>query len=173
MFSNREDEQPSPIATTVKQQPRYRNLTFATDLSFLFSSHPVLPPDLNTLGSPYEWSRQYKGAMIGVSCIATIFASFAASCYSPGAAQMESEWHVSQLAALVGITTFTTGFAIGPMFLAPFSEIYGRKPVFVATAILFTVCQICCAVTRLYPGYVCLENDSPFFQVRASCHPPC
>ncbi|PYI25304.1 MFS general substrate transporter, partial [Aspergillus indologenus CBS 114.80] len=110
------------------------------------------PPDLKHFESPYEWTRQYKGVMTGVSCIATLFAPFAASCYSPGAAQMESEWHVSQVATLAGITTFTSGFAIGLMFLAPFSEIYGRKPVFIATAIHFTVCQVCCAVTRLYSG---------------------
>lgn len=65
---------------------------------------------------------------------------------------MADEWHVSQEAVLVGITTFTSGFAVGPMFLAPFSEINGRKPVFVATAILFTVCQLCCAVCRSFPG---------------------
>jgi MFS family permease len=90
--------------------------------------------------------------MTGVSCTSTLFASFAASCYSPGADQMKSEWQVSKVAVLVGITTFTSGFAIGPMVLAPFSEVYGRKPVFVATAILFAICQVCCAVTRIYPG---------------------
>ncbi|RAH48941.1 MFS general substrate transporter [Aspergillus brunneoviolaceus CBS 621.78] len=135
-----------------KQEPHRQHLTFATDLSFLLGSHPVPPPKLKHLESPYEWTRHYKGVLTGVSCIATLFASFAASCYSPGAAQMEAEWHVSQVASLVGITTFTSGFAIGPMFLAPFSEIYGRKPVFIATAILFTICQVCCAVTRLYSG---------------------
>ncbi|OJI80139.1 hypothetical protein ASPTUDRAFT_936583 [Aspergillus tubingensis CBS 134.48] len=125
---------------------------FKTDLTFLSGPHPIPPPNLKSLGSPYEWTPQYKGLMTVVSCLATLFASFAASCYSPGAAQMETEWHVSRVPVSVGITTFTSGFAIGPMFLAPFSEIYGRKLVFIATAILFTICQVCCAVTRIYPG---------------------
>ncbi|KAI9928241.1 hypothetical protein MW887_002274 [Aspergillus wentii] len=72
--------------------------------------------------------------------------------FPPGVTHMTAEWHVSQVAVLVGITTFTSGFAVGPMFLAPFSEINGRKPVFVATAILFAVCQLCCSVTRSFPG---------------------
>ena len=38
------------------------------------------------------------------------------------------------------------------MVLAPFSEINGRKPVFVATGILSVICQLCCAMTRSYPG---------------------
>ncbi|OGM47159.1 hypothetical protein ABOM_003953 [Aspergillus bombycis] len=152
MHITSERAQSLPMLTADKHVSRHQYLTFATDLSFLSRSHPVPPPDLKHLGSPYDWSWQYKGVMTGVSCIATLFASFAASCYSPGVAQMEAKWHVSQVATLIGITTFTSGFAIGPMFLAPFPEIYGRKPVFIATAILFTACQVCCAVTRLYSG---------------------
>lgn len=133
----------------------YSHLTFETEVPI--PSGPataIQPPDLGHLGSPYKWSSGYKATVTGVSCISTLFASFAASCYSPGATQMASEWHVSEVAVLVGITTFTCGFAIGPMFLAPFSEINGRKPVFVATAILFAVCQLCCSVCRSYPGCV-------------------
>ena len=65
---------------------------------------------------------------------------------------MAAYWNVSHVAVLVGITTFTTGFAIAPMVLAPFSELNGRKPVFVATGVLFVLCQLCCAVTRSYGG---------------------
>lgn len=114
----------------------------------------IPPPDLSKLGSPYDWPIVHKAFATCVSSVSALFASFAASCYSPGAIQMASEWGISEVAALVGITTFTAGFAVGPMFLAPFSEITGRKPVFVATSILLTVCQLCCAETRLYSGSV-------------------
>ncbi|OJJ37276.1 hypothetical protein ASPWEDRAFT_170761 [Aspergillus wentii DTO 134E9] len=135
----------------------YQNLTFETELPS--PSVPVdeiasipPPPNLTKLDFPYDWSPTHKAFITGVSCISTLFSSFAASCYSPGVTHMTAEWHVSQVAVLVGITTFTSGFAVGPMFLAPFSEINGRKPVFVATAILFAVCQLCCSVTRSFPG---------------------
>lgn len=90
--------------------------------------------------------------MIGLSCIATMFTAFTAGAYSPGAEQMTKEWHVSNVAFLVGITTFTTGFGIAPMVLAPFSEINGRRPVFIVSGFLFVVCQLCCAVTQSYGG---------------------
>ncbi|KAL8828725.1 MAG: hypothetical protein Q9170_006475 [Blastenia crenularia] len=61
-------------------------------------------------------------------------------------------WNVGRTAIYVGITTFTTGFATAPMILAPFSEINGRKPVFIATGALFVICQLCCALTHSYPG---------------------
>ena len=65
---------------------------------------------------------------------------------------MSEHWHVSQVATHVGITAFRTGFAIAPMVLAPFSELKGRKPVFIVTGILFVIYQLCCAVTRSFPG---------------------
>jgi len=65
---------------------------------------------------------------------------------------MSREWHVSNVAILVGICTFTAGFAVAPMVLAPFSEINGRRPVFIVTGLLFVLCQLCCAVTQSYPG---------------------
>ncbi|CAG8053719.1 unnamed protein product [Penicillium salamii] len=145
-------------ATSNDQAPQtpiqYLNLSFDSVLPIPTSieAAKIPSPDLSKLGSPYKWSPTHKAFVTGVSCIATLFASFAASCYSPGAEQMASEWHISKVAALVGITTFCCGFAIGPMFLAPFSEVVGRKPVFVVTALLLVVCQVCCAVTRLYSG---------------------
>ncbi|KAL4962997.1 major facilitator superfamily domain-containing protein [Aspergillus stella-maris] len=129
-----------------------RHLTFESALPQPVHPNPSIPPDISKLNSPYNWSPFYKNLITYVSCIATLFASFAASCSSLGAEQMASEWGIGQVATLVGITMFCCGFAVGPMFLAPFSEVVGRKPVFVATAFLSLVCQVCCAVTRLYPG---------------------
>ena len=65
---------------------------------------------------------------------------------------MSREWQVSNVAILIGICTFTTGFAVAPMVLAPFSEINGRRPVFIVTGLLFVLCQLCCAVTQSYAG---------------------
>lgn len=148
-----QDSNIDPETREPKDQPlTYLDLTFNTDIPVPPQPLSIDPPNLKHLISPYDWSHSYKVTVTGISCISTLFASFAASCYSPGAEQMADEWHVSQEAVLVGITTFTCGFAVGPMFLAPFSEINGRKPVFVATAILFTVCQLCCAICRSFPG---------------------
>jgi len=42
------------------------------------------------------------------------------------------------------------GFACSPMFLAPFSEINGRRPVFIGSALMFLVGQIGCAATNSF-----------------------
>lgn len=138
----------------------YHYLTFETEIpspSTLSSSNPNAsptpePPDLRNYVSPFTWSESRKNFTTILSCAVTVVTAYTAGSYSPASAQLSAEWGVSQVAIYVGITTFTTGFAIAPMVLAPFSEINGRKPVFVATGILFVICQLCCAVTRSYPG---------------------
>lgn len=63
---------------------------------------------------------------------------------------MDIAFDASHLAVLCGLTTFSAGFAISPMFLAPFSEINGRYPVFAASAVVYTASQIACGgVTSL------------------------
>lgn len=113
---------------------------------------PPESPDLSKFQSPFEWSSSRKNAIIWISCVATALTAFTAGSYAPGVEQMTEEWGVSDIAVLVGIATFTAGFAIAPMVLAPFSEINGRRPVFIVSGMLFVTCQLCCAVTRSYAG---------------------
>ena len=137
----------------------FHYLTFETPLpapstlvSIRDGSEVPEPPDLHNHISPFTWSEPRKTFTTMLSCIITVGTAYTAGSYSPAVDQMSAYWHVSQTATLVGITMFTTGFATAPMVLAPFSEINGRRPVFIATGILFVICQLCCAVTRSFPG---------------------
>lgn len=64
-------------------------------------------------------------------------AAYSISAYVAGVDQMTDEFHSSRTVVLIGMTTFQTGFAVGSMVLAPFSENHGRKPVYLATYGLF------------------------------------
>jgi multidrug resistance protein len=151
-FFQQEEESETPIV--------YHYLTYETELptptvlSPLYHALPNPPaePDLGSYQSPFEWSNARKRIIIWLSCVATMLTAFTAGSYSPAVDQMTAEWHVSSVACLLGITTFTSGFAVAPMVLAPFSEINGRKPVFMVTGVLFVVCQLCCAITQSFYG---------------------
>lgn len=141
----------------------YHYLTFETPLPRLSRYAPgiasiegICPPlpDLSMFTSPFDWPRSRKNLVMLLCCIATMITAYTAGSYAPAAQQMTAEWKVSEVAVFVGITTFCLGFAIAPMVLAPFSEINGRYPVFVGAGLLYFICQICCAVTRSYPGMV-------------------
>ena len=138
----------------------YRYLTFETELpspSSLHSTDSNLapspePPDLRNYVSPFTWAEARKTYTVWLSCAATVMTAYSVGAYSAATDQLIEEWGVSEVAFNVGITTFALGFGTAPMVLAPFSELNGRKPVFVTTGILFVVCQLCCAVTRSYGG---------------------
>jgi hypothetical protein len=113
----------------------YHFLTFETPLPLPSTSISIDPaksspsqPDLKKFTSPFDWPESRKNFMVWLSCIATLFTAYTAGSYSPAVSQMTAEWNVSQVAALVGITSFCCGFGIAPMILAPFSEIQGRYP---------------------------------------------
>ena len=155
------DENPSPSAFLDGSSPiKYHYLTFETSLpipSRHVSSNKSgvscpAQPDLKIYASPFEWPSTRKNIIMYLSCIATMITAYTAGSYAPAVHQMTAEWNVSEVAVLVGITTFCCGFAIAPLVLAPFSEINGRYPVFVGAGVLYWICQICCAVTRSYPG---------------------
>jgi multidrug resistance protein len=136
-----ETQLPSPAYLS---QPDYQHSTQA--------SPPSQCPNLDKYISPFHWSSQRKTIITCLSCAATALTAYTAGSYSSGSAQMQDEWNVSETAIAVGITTFTCGFGIAPMVLAPFSEINGRRPIFVVTGVLFVIFQLICAVTPTYAG---------------------
>ena len=84
--------------------------------------------------SPFTWSEARKRFITWLSCAATVVTAYTAGSYTAGDEQLMAYWHVSHVVITVGVTVFTCGFAIAPMILAPFSEINGRRPVFVAVS---------------------------------------
>lgn len=130
----------------------WRYLEFDTELPYPARSDLPPCPDLKKYTSPFDWPEQKKTAITWLSCTATAVTAYTAGSYAPAVPNMAEEWGVSEVAALVGITTFTCGFAVAPMFLAPFSEINGRRPIFIITGILYVIFQLTCAVVPTYAG---------------------
>ena len=154
---NKEQE---AIVNSTQVPVTYRYLTFDTTLPLPSQHSPKSsdglpgpePPDLTNYVSPFTWSAFRKNTIIWISCIASVIVCWAAGSYDAASGQMRAKWGVSQTVSDLGITMFTIGFGIAPMILAPFSEINGRKPVFVVTGVLFCVAQIGCAVTDSFAG---------------------
>ena len=56
--------------------------------------------------------------------------------------------------SVLGQSMFILGIAIGPMFLAPLSEVHGRQPVYTTGIFLFSVLQIPAALSPTYAGVI-------------------
>ena len=61
---------------------------------------------------------------------------------------MEKDFTVSRLVATIGLTTYVCGLGLGPMFLAPLSEFYGRRIIYITAFGFFFIWLIPCAVAQ-------------------------
>ncbi|KAL2861739.1 major facilitator superfamily domain-containing protein [Aspergillus pseudodeflectus] len=135
-------------------------LTFGTPIPQpvgLSSPQPGQPapppcPDLSEYASPFLWSEPRKTVITMISCGVTAMSAYAAGEYTPPADELTAKWGVSRVVYNLGITLFCLGFGIAPMVLAPFSEINGRRPIFVSSGVVFTVCLVGCGATDSFAG---------------------
>ena len=69
--------------------------------------------------------------------------------FAPGASQAMREFHSdsSNLETFV-VSIFVLGFAFGPLLVAPLSEIYGRRPIYVLSNLLFCIFTMVCALSK-------------------------
>ncbi|OJJ79575.1 uncharacterized protein ASPGLDRAFT_77456 [Aspergillus glaucus CBS 516.65] len=112
------------------------------------------PPNLKKYGSPFLWPKWRKSIMIWISCAVTALAGYSAGEASPASTELTAEWGISSVVYNLAITIFCVGFGLAPMVLAPFSEINGRRPIFVISGIIFVACTIACGGTHSFAGLV-------------------
>ncbi|KAL1306084.1 hypothetical protein AAFC00_004204 [Neodothiora populina] len=98
--------------------------------------------------NPKNWSKAYKWyctMVVACTCFVVAFNSGVITADLPG---VEKTFGVSEEVALLTITVFVIGFGVGPMAFAPFSETYGRKPVYASTLLVAVIFIIPCAVAQ-------------------------
>lgn len=61
---------------------------------------------------------------------------------------MSAQFHQTNLAATSGITVFLVGIALSSVAIAPLSEVYGRRPIYVTSYLFFVIWFIPSAVGR-------------------------
>ncbi|KAM3527498.1 hypothetical protein NHJ13051_002912 [Beauveria bassiana] len=80
--------------------------------------------------NPFTFSESRKWMIIGVQAAATLAVAFASSAYSGGIRDIFIDFRVSQEVAILGVSLFVLGFALGPLVWAPLSEVFGRQQLF-------------------------------------------
>lgn len=70
------------------------------------------------------------------------------SIYSETYSQMEHTFHSSREVVTLGLSLFVVGLGFGPILLAPLSEFYGRRPIYIVSTFFFLIWLIPCALAR-------------------------
>ncbi|KAI0205107.1 major facilitator superfamily domain-containing protein [Astrocystis sublimbata] len=96
---------------------------------------------------PFNYSPRQKWVWVGLLSTMTLLTPFASSILSPVIAVLSNEFGNTN--AIVGSTTvsiYLFGYVVGPVIIAPLSEIYGRKTILTSANVFFYLWQIGCAL---------------------------
>ena len=72
--------------------------------------------------------------------------------FAPGVPEVMQEFHQDNvdIASFI-VSVYVLGYAVGPLFIGPLSELYGRLPVYHVNTALFILFNIACALSTSIP----------------------
>lgn len=87
---------------------------------------------------PMVFSDIAKWSIAFLVAIATLAVALVSSAYSGGVVEVITFFKISEEVALLGVSLFVIGFAVGPLIWAPLSEVYGRRNILIVSALGLT-----------------------------------
>ncbi|TRX92787.1 hypothetical protein FHL15_006193 [Xylaria flabelliformis] len=109
------------------------------EVSFDGDDDPMCPRSMNIAR---------KWVLVCIVGLGSLCVTCASSIYTATYGQMNPEFHQSDLVATVGLSTFVLGIALGPLFMGPLSEFYGRRPIYLGSWAMFVIWLIPSAVAH-------------------------
>lgn len=92
-----------------------------------------------------NFSYRRKWAIAIFQSLSTFVVTFSSSVYVSCIGGIEQRFNVSGEVATLGLSLFVLGFAVGPLFWAPLSEMYGRKSIYVISFMAYTSFSVAAA----------------------------
>ncbi|KAF2672695.1 polyamine transporter 1 [Microthyrium microscopicum] len=105
-------------------------------------------------GNPKNWPVWRICLSIFIITFSTLTVVLYSTSYTAGIPGMMKEFHVSQTISVLGLTFYLLGLACGAVVLAPLSEMYGRRPVYLASMAVFTALILPCALAHNMEGII-------------------
>jgi hypothetical protein len=99
--------------------------------------------------NPQDLPMIKKAMIIFFMSFSTLVVVMYSTSYTSGISGMMRTFGIqSKTLVVLGITTYLCGLAIGSLMLAPLSEMYGRRPVYLIAVACFTILIIPCALSN-------------------------
>ncbi|RKL09260.1 hypothetical protein BFJ68_g9204 [Fusarium oxysporum] len=99
--------------------------------------------------NPKNWSNKRKWLNITVLSLLTVVTPLGSSMFAPGIPSIMAEFHeTSPNAATFILSIYVLGFVFGPILIAPLSETYGRRKLYIWGNILFTIFSVGTALSN-------------------------
>lgn len=96
---------------------------------------------------PFNYTSREKWTWVWLLSAITLLTPFASSILSPAIRQLSDEFgNTNDIVGSMTVSIYLLGYVVSPVFIAPLSEIYGRKLVLTVSNVFFCVWQIGCAL---------------------------
>ncbi|KAL1700521.1 major facilitator superfamily domain-containing protein [Schizophyllum commune] len=89
--------------------------------------------------NPQNWTETRRWLITLVCSLMTVNVTFASSAPTSATLAIAMDFKVSREVAYLITTMFLLGYAIGPLFWGPGSELVGRRPIFVVAMVCYTL----------------------------------
>ncbi|GAM82225.1 hypothetical protein ANO11243_002040 [Dothideomycetidae sp. 11243] len=122
-----------------------RTQTAATNAT---NSDPVFEVDFVDNEDPQSWSTLYKSLIIAAMSFGTTVVVLYSTSYTSAIPGIIRTFHSTDQIGILGVTTYLLGLAAGSLVLAPLSEMYGRRPVYIISLACFAFLVLPCALAK-------------------------
>jgi multidrug resistance protein len=108
--------------------------------------------------NPRNFSNRRKLFILFLVSAITFLSPLASSIFAPGIPFVNADFHnTSQLLGSFAVSVYVLGFAFGPLFLSPLSEIYGRCIVLNISNVFFCAFTLGCALAPNLGGLIAMR----------------
>jgi len=112
---------------------------------------------------PLKWPKNRRWLLTVTVLSTTIVYSISSSIYTSVIPNIAEEFGCSTVVSTLGIFTFLFAYAISPLLFAPLSEVFGRRPIFRLTLLLYVLFSLGCALAPNIAAMLALRFLAGFF----------
>ncbi|KAH7119772.1 major facilitator superfamily domain-containing protein [Dendryphion nanum] len=98
--------------------------------------------------NPRSMSKLRRWIVVLILSASSLCVTCTSSLYTSTYSQLGPEFGSSRLVCTLGLSLFVAGLGTGPMILAPLSEFFGRRPIYICSFSFFLIWMIPCAVAQ-------------------------
>ncbi|KAK8207874.1 hypothetical protein M8818_004127 [Zalaria obscura] len=96
--------------------------------------------------NPQAWPLWFKGCIIATMSYGTTTVVMYSTSYTAAIPGLQKSFGISDSVGILGVTTYLMGMAVGSVILAPLSEMYGRRPIYIIALGIFVLLLLPCAL---------------------------
>jgi MFS family permease len=126
------------------------------------SSHEIDFTEKDT-SNPKNWSKSSKLTNVGIIALMAILSPLASSMFTPGISQIAEDLNTTPTTVIGATTGFVVMLGLGPLILAPLSETFGRRKLYLWCFTAFTLLQIPTALAPNVSALIAARTLAGFF----------